>query len=208
MRRVYLGFAVVVLLALPLLASAQDAKTVKGTVTTVAANSITVNVAGKDMTFAVEPTTKVTAPGAGTAARAAQKEGAAAPTLTALLKAGDNVEVSYRESGGAMQATSIRKVATTGSANPEKIARGVVTAVSNESLTVKGADGEWTFAIDSKTLAQGTGAGTMARGMKAAGEPTLLTHFVAVDDTVVVRYHESGATKQASSVRVMQKAKK
>jgi hypothetical protein len=84
-------------------------------------------------------------------------------------------------------------------------ATGVVTAVSNSSLTLKAKTGELTFSIDDKTKVIGTGMGTKARAMKQAGEKPVLTEFVSNGDTVTVRYSESGGANRASEVRVVRK---
>lgn len=84
-------------------AAAQN-KTAKGTVKAVSADSLTVTDAGKDMTFAIDKTTKVQGKGAGTTTKAA----GGAVAITGLVAAGDKVQVTYGESGGAMHATSVR----------------------------------------------------------------------------------------------------
>ena len=80
-------------------ALAQATKTVKGSVTNVGANTITVAVAGKDMTFNVDVKTTVVARGAGTKAKAAEAAGKTGPGVAEVLKAGDAVEVVYHEAG-------------------------------------------------------------------------------------------------------------
>ena len=80
-------------------------------------------------------------------------------------------------------------------------ATGAVTAVAADSLSVKGKDGDWTFAVDSKTEVVAKGASHKAAAAKADAKPTPITDFVHVGDEVSVKYHD-GATKHAASVRV------
>lgn len=81
-------------------------------------------------------------------------------------------------------------------------AAGAVTAVTADSLSVKGKAGEWTFAVDAKTQVTATGASHKAAAAKADAKPTPITDFVHVGDEVAVKYHD-GATKHATSVRVV-----
>jgi hypothetical protein len=85
-----------------------------------------------------------------------------------------------------------------------KTASGVVSAVSGDSLTVKGKDAgkdaEWTFHVDAKTTVIGKGAGTKAKDMKDAKKPTQIVDFVKTGDAVTVKYDD--ATKHASEVRL------
>jgi len=95
-------------------------------------------------------------------------------------------------------------------AKPEKApaaktmsATGAVTAVTADSLTVKGKESEWTFAVDAKTSVQASGASHKTAAAKADNKPTPITEFVKVGDEVAVKYHDMGATKHAASVRVV-----
>jgi hypothetical protein len=81
-------------------------------------------------------------------------------------------------------------------------ASGAVTAVTADSLSVKGKAGEWTFAVDSKTQVTAKGASHKTAAAKADAKPTPITDFVHVGDEVAVKYHD-GATKHAASVRVV-----
>jgi hypothetical protein len=81
-------------------------------------------------------------------------------------------------------------------------AAGAVTAVTADSLTVKGKDADWTFAVDAKTTVQATGASHKSAAAKADNKPTPITEFVHVGDSVSVKYTDSGTAKHASSVRV------
>ena len=82
---------------------------------------------------------------------------------------------------------------------------GVVSAVTNTSLTVKTSSGEETFSIVEKTKVIGSKMGRQAEAMKKAGEKTVITEFVQTGDTVSVRFTDDGGTKKASEVRVTKK---
>lgn len=84
--------------------SAPPAMTVSGTVTAVAADSVTISGANGAQTFAIGADTKVVGTGAGTAAAA--KGGKIA--VTDLVGKGDRITVSYRTMGATMHAAEIR----------------------------------------------------------------------------------------------------
>jgi hypothetical protein len=89
-----LPLAVIAFVATSSHVTAQESKS-RGTLTAMAADSITVKVAQTEMKFAVDSKTVVEAPGGGTKSRAAQAAGQAGPKLSDVLKVGDPVEVSY-----------------------------------------------------------------------------------------------------------------
>jgi len=204
-----LGCAVFVA-AVPVLA---QTKTVKGSVREVGANTITVNAAGKDMTFNVDAKTTVVARGAGTKAKAAETAGKKGPGLGEVVKVGEAVEVAYHEAG--MHADTVRAIA---SVPPAKDAAdqkakptsesGVVSAVTGTSLTVKGKAGDTTFTVDAKTVVSGAGFGTAGRKIADAGGKPTLGDFVHTGDSVSVTYHDTGTAKMATNVRVTKKAVK
>jgi hypothetical protein len=218
-----LGCAVLVTAA-PALA---QTKTVKGSVSAMTGNSITVKAAdGKDMTFAIDAKTTVIAKGGGTKAREAQAAGKAGTTLADNVKTGEAVEVVYHEKE--MHADTVRAISMVPAASGAKAdapkgeaaapkgeaaaakpkamtATGVVSAVSGNSLTVKEKTGDATFSVDNKTVVSGTGLGTAGKKlMEAGGKPTL-GDFVKDGDTVTVTYHDAGAAKTASTVRIVKK---
>lgn len=214
MKRFFAMLACAVLVsAAPALA---QTKTVKGKLTNVGANTITVNVAGKDMTFNVDGKTNVVARGGSTKTRDAQASGKAGPGVADVLKAGESVEVAYHEAE--MHADTVRVIAAApaakadAAAKPEApakpksmTAQGVVSAVSGNTLTIKEKTGEATFTVDSKTLVSGKGFGTAGRKLEEAGGKPTLTEFVKEGDTVAVTYVEEGGAKKASNVRMVQK---
>ena len=203
----------VLVAAVPALA---QTKTVKGKLTTVGANTITVNVAGKDMTFNVDTKTNVVARGGSTKTREAQTVGKTGPGVADVLKAGESVEVAYHEAE--MHADTVRVIASVSNAQPAAAAKadapakpkamsatGVVSAVSGNSLTINEKTGTATFAVDSKTVVSGKGFGTAGRKLEDAGGKPTLGEFVKEGDTVAVTYVEDGGAKKASNVRVVQK---
>lgn len=208
-----LGCAVLVV-ATPALA---QTKTVKGSVTNVGANTITVSVAGKDMTFNVDTKTTVVARGASTKSRQAQAAGKTGPGITDVLKAGEAVEVVYHEKE--MHADTVRAITAVPppsakgeakgeapAAKPKAMtATGVVSAVTGNSLSIKEKTGDAMFSVDNKTVVMGKGLGTAGKKlMEAGGKPTL-ADFLKDGDTVSVTYHDMGGTKTASTVRIVQK---
>ena len=88
---------------------AQETKMARGTVTALAADSVTVKVGDQEMKFGVDSKTNVEATGAGTAARQAQAAGKPGPKLTDVMKVGQPVAVSYTDMGGSLHATRIRR---------------------------------------------------------------------------------------------------
>jgi len=214
MKRFIAMFACAVLiLAAPVLA---QTKTVKGKLTSVGANTITVNVAGKDMTFNVDLKTNVVARGGATKTREAQASGKTGPGIAEVLKAGESVEVAYHEAE--MHADSVRVIASAppppppspakadGAVKPKAMtATGVVSAVSGNSLTIKEKAGDATFTVDSKTVVSGKGLGTAGRKLEDTGGKPTLGEFIKDGDTVSVTYVDEGGAKKASNVRVVQK---
>jgi hypothetical protein len=201
-------------------AKAEATKTATGTVTSVSGSSVTVKTASGDMTFNIDAKTHVVSPGAGTKNRAAQAEGKAGATVADVLKTGQAVEVKYHETG--MHAASIRTMASApaakagaaasggeGAPKPEaaksETANGTVSAMTGNSLTIKGASGDATFTIDNKTMVSGTGVGTAGRKLMAEGGKPTLADLVKEGDIVSVTYKDAGGTKHASVIRITRK---
>lgn len=215
MRRVSrVPFVVAVLIALFVAAASAAPETwARGAITAMGPDSITLDVKGQAMTFKVTPETDVIAPGAGTKAREVAKTTGEKPKFSDLLKVGDQVEVRYSESGGAMTADMIRAGISAGamtsaeaSKGAMKKAEGAVTAMSADSLSIKGADGTAvTFMVDDKLRVVGEGLGTMEKQKAAKGAKVTLAEAVAVGDTVQVMYTEMGEMKHASTVVVRKK---
>ena len=217
MRRI-LSVAAVALMAVFVanVAAAQATKTVKGTVVKTGPDSMTVKVGEQDMTFKVDAETKLMARGGATAMRQARAQGKESVPYTNIIKTGQTVEVDYHENQ--MHAASVRVTGAAPAATPaagppppppppaDKVTTGVVTAVSDSSMTIKGSGGEVMFVIYGKTKVFGTGLSTKSRELKGAGQKTVFTEFVHKGDTVRVSYKEEGGTKTASEVRVTRKS--
>jgi hypothetical protein len=86
-------------------------------------------------------------------------------------------------------------------------AMGTVSAVTVDSMTVKGKTDTWTFTIDKDTTVTAKGATHKSLELKAEGKAQKLTEFVKVGDTVTVGYHDQGAKKHAATIRVTAAAK-
>ena len=180
-------------------ASAQT-KEARGTVVSVSDSSLTVKVAGNDMTFAVDAKTVVGAPGAGRATRDAQTKGAPGIKLTNVVKTGSGVVVMYRVAGGANVATEVRSVPGAASAAaPATTANGKVKSVTAASLVITDNGKDMTFAVDKATRVVAKGAGTATQ---AAGGSIAFTKLVGVGDTVSVSYAGTGAAMRATEVRI------
>jgi len=105
------------------------AKTARGTVTAMAADTVTVKVGTTDMTFTVDSKTNVVAAGGGTKERAAQAAGAPGPKLADVIKVGQPVSVRYTSTGTTNHASTITAVSSAG-ADPAaaKTSNGTVDA--------------------------------------------------------------------------------
>ena len=86
-------------------------------------------------------------------------------------------------------------------------AMGTVSAITVDSLTVKGKTDTWTFVVDKDTSVTAKGATHKSLELKAEGKANKVTEFVKVGDSVTVGYHEMGAKKHAATIRVTASAK-
>ena len=202
--------AVVVSLVLAPVAMAQT-KWIRGTVVSVTGDTFVVKAAGNDMTLKVDKTTQVTARGAGTAQRKAEQAGQAGIKFSEFVKPGMGVEVHYKDVGGVLMAEEVHSglPPVESSAPAEAVggsARGTISAISAASVTLKAADKEWVFEVDSKTLVLGEGMGTITRQFKDQGKMPTITDLLKVNDQVVVYFKDAANAKRASEIRVMQKA--
>jgi hypothetical protein len=212
--RYSLAVVVMVLAALLVAAPVASAQTkfVRGTVASVGPDTVTVTVAGKEMTFKVTKDTELTARGAGTAQRKAEMTGAAGVKFVDFVKPGTGVEIHYKDVGGVLTATDIHSglapsEATTAAAAPGGSVRGTVTAISGTSITVKDGAKDWVFAVDAKTRVVGQGLGTLNEKLKAEGKAPTVLDLVGVNDRVYV-YYKEGANPSASEIRMILKAVK
>ena len=100
-------------------------------------------------------------------------------------------------------AVRAEQAAAAAQAKPKTLnAMGTVTAVAMDSLTVKNKTESWTFTIDKDTTVNAKGATHKTLELKKEGKAAKLTEFVKVGDAVTVSYHDLGATKHASLIRV------
>jgi hypothetical protein len=84
----------------------------------------------------------------------------------------------------------------------EKTARGSVTAMTGDTVTVKAGAQELRLTVDAKTTVTASGAGTANRAAEAAGKAgAKLGDIIKVGDNVEVTYHEMGGTMHAASIR-------
>ena len=213
-----LRFALVLFVGMWLTASvsAQD-RSVRGTVTAIGGDSITVKAADGELKFTVDAKTVLTAPGAGTADRRAEAAGKPGPRVADFVKAGDAVEVSYTQTGSTMHASNIRRVTGAGgggsgsvSSERAETANGTVDSITATTLVISGkASGgsfKQTFAIDASTKVIAAGASTAAAASK--GGKIVLSEFVGAGDQVTVSYRKAGNTIHADEVHVRSKGKK
>ena len=92
-------------------------------------------------------------------------------------------------------------------AQPTKSARGTVTAIAGNTLTVKVGDGEMKFAIDGETRVTAEGGSTASRAAEAKGAAgPKITDLLKVGQAVDVRYHETGKTMHAAEIRAVASA--
>ena len=100
-----LGLVLMLLLSAPTWAQSNKVLRAGGRVTTVTAESVTVQSGSATLTFAVDAQTKVEGKGVGTKAR----EMKAAPAVTDLVGPADSVTVEYHDMGGGkLHAAKIR----------------------------------------------------------------------------------------------------
>src|SRR4051812_47995759 len=86
-------------------------------------------------------------------------------------------------------------------AQAAKSTRGTVTAIANDSITVKVADHDMTFSVDGKTSVQAVGAGTkMAAAVKAGQAGPKLADVIKVGQPVEVTYHDTAGTMHATRI--------
>jgi hypothetical protein len=89
----------------------------------------------------------------------------------------------------------------------DKSARGTVSAMTADSLTVKVGMTSMTFHIESGTDVVAPGAGTAARRADAAGAPApSLADVVKVGNPVMINFHDMGMMHHATRVQVISSA--
>jgi hypothetical protein len=86
-------------------------------------------------------------------------------------------------------------------------ARGTITAMADDSLTVKVGAQDMKFSVDTKTTVEAAGGATKTRAAAAAGKPgPKLSEVVKVGQAVIVSYADMGGTLHASRVQAVASA--
>jgi hypothetical protein len=189
-------------------AVAGDTKVARGTIASMAGQSVTVTVGDRDMTFRIDSKTFVETRGGSTKMARAAVRGRAGVHIDEVLTKGQSVAVTYNDIAGSLQATEIKAIPTAGAAKAaEKRSAGVVKAIGSEWITIQGNSGggasfEQTLKIDAKTMVWAKGAGT---AVAAKGGRAPLTDLVKSGDHVSVSYHVMGDGLVASDLRVTNK---
>jgi Domain of unknown function (DUF5666) len=89
-------------------------------------------------------------------------------------------------------------------AQETKTARGTVSVVADDSLTIKMPGNPLKFAVDAKTTVEVVGGSTRTRQAQQAGQPgPKLTEVLKVGQPVTVTYTEANGVMHASSVRAI-----
>jgi hypothetical protein len=89
-------------------------------------------------------------------------------------------------------------------AQETKMARGTVSVIAEDSVTVKTPEKEMKFTADLKTTVEAIGGSTKTKQAKAAGEAgPKLTDVLKVGQPVTVSYTESGGVLKAVSIRAI-----
>ena len=99
--------------------------------------------------------------------------------------------------------TLVAVLATQAQAQSSQTARGTISALGADTITVSTADRPMTFMVDAKTLVTASGAGTASREAAAAGKSgPKLAELLKVGEPVEVSYTDMGGGKfHASSIR-------
>jgi hypothetical protein len=194
-------------------AAFSQTKWVRGTVVSVAGDTLVVKAEGKDWTFKVDKSTVVTARGAGKAQAAAERKGQEGIKFADFVKPGMGVEVHYKDVGGALMAIDVHSglapTEQTPATQPASgSARGTLSAVANASVTLKTAEKEWVFAVDPNTLVVGQGMGTITAKFKEEGKKPTVSDLLKVNDEVVVYFKDAANAKLATEIRVLRRVMK
>jgi len=178
-------------------------KEARGTISAVAARSVTVKVGAEELTFYVDHETHLEVR---KEAKDLQQANAPSgkPNVNDYFAPGNVVLVRFQDVSGRHHALDIQRVGSTGAgggsiSEPARIATGTVKAITASQLTLDANGREWIFAIthDTDVLKKGATAAT-----KAAGGLTPITTFVHPGESVSVSYSESAGRATASEVRV------
>jgi len=101
-------------------------------------------------------------------------------------------------------ATLVAFVTTPAHGQSTQSARGTVTAMSGNAVTIASGERSMSFAIDRQTVVTATGAGTATRAAAAAGKSgPKFSELIKVGDAIEVVYRDRGGKLMAASVRRM-----
>jgi hypothetical protein len=101
-------------------------------------------------------------------------------------------------------AIAILAVASIAVAGQTQVAKGKIQAVSGNTLTVTGDDGEvWSFEATSQTTVIAEGAAHKSKKLSATGDAQGLSQFVREDQHVIVKFREDGDTRYIENLRVL-----
>ena len=193
--------------------AAQEDRIARGTVSEIGGTSITVKVGSELMTFGADAKTEVQSRGAGTKTRQLVAAGKPGPHLNDVLRVGQAVAVSYRDTAGKPYASLIRAIPSAVGGGSVKTAtdmrsNGTVKAIGPSSITIVGTAGSGasftqTFVVNGDTTVIGKGVGT---ALAAKGGKVPFTDLIRAGDKVSVAYRKEGGALHASDVRLMMKA--
>jgi hypothetical protein len=89
----------------------------------------------------------------------------------------------------------------------DQVAKGTISAIGGQSLTVRVGDRDMVFNVDAKTVVQARGAATKATQLAATGQPgPRLKDILQSGQTVAVTYSDLGIALRASTIKAMPNA--
>ncbi len=102
-----------------------------------------------------------------------------------------------------MTAFAILAVSALAFAGAEQEAKGKVTAVSGNTVTLSGEDGEaLSFEVTGETTVVAEGAAHKAARLSSVGKKTTLSEFVRTNQRVTLKYWEKDGTRYVAKLRV------
>jgi len=102
-----------------------------------------------------------------------------------------------------MTAFAILAVSALAFAGEAQVAKGRVTAVSGNTISVSDADGQvWSYEVTASTRVVAEGAAHKAAKLNSVGKKTTLDEFVRENQRVTVSYSERDGTRLVEKLRV------
>jgi len=102
-----------------------------------------------------------------------------------------------------MVALAILAVTALAGAGETQTAKGKVTAVSGNTITVADAEGQsWSYEVTGKTTVIAEGAAHKASKLSAVGKKTTLNEFVRANQHVSLSYSETDGSRLVEKLRV------